>query len=107
MNLSFLHMIPKKYQFLSGNMLKYIAIITMAIDHFGAVVLYQILIPYSPIPTDSDLYMVYLIFRTCRNIGRAAFPIFCFLLVEGFTHTSSKPRYALRLFLFALISEIP
>lgn len=42
---------------------------------------------------------------TC--VGRLAFPIFAFQIAEGYAHTKNFKRYLLRLFLFALVSEIP
>ena len=71
--------------------LKLIACITMLIDH-----IFAIFVPYS-----SGIYML------GRGIGRVAFPIYCFLLVEGFYHTSNRKKYLLRMFIFAIISEIP
>lgn len=86
---------------LSGSTLKCIALITMFIDHIGAAVLARLLI----VGNGSEfLYQTYFAMRT---IGRIAFPIFCFLLVEGFEHTKDRKKYALRLLVFALISEIP
>ena len=83
-----------KQQGISGYWLKLIAVISMLIDHTSAVILEQI-----PGLENPAFFM--------RIIGRAAFPIYCFLLVEGFYHTRSRAKYAGRLFLFALISEVP
>lgn len=107
---------PKKWG-ISGSTLKLIAIFTMLIDHTAATILDNILAQaVSGLNLNSDqaiqqYYQDYglLIFidQLMRMIGRVAFPIFCFLLVEGMIHTHNKWRYALRLGLFALLSEIP
>lgn len=84
---------------LSGSTLKIIAMVTMLIDHIGAAVLARMIIA-----GNVKLYDMY---HVLRLIGRIAFPIFCFLLVEGFVHTRSLGKYAARLCLFAVLSEIP
>ncbi|MCC8051961.1 MAG: conjugal transfer protein TraX [Clostridiales bacterium] len=92
---------------ISGSTLKLIAIITMLIDHTGATVLRSIM-RLPEVTGNAALRNTWVhIYNTSRDIGRLAFPIFCFLLVEGFLHTRSPRKYAGRLFLFALISEIP
>ena len=85
----------------SGSELKMIAIATMLIDHIAATVIIRVL-KFGGY--NDSLYQLY---RVMRNIGRIAFPIFCFLLVEGFMHTRDREKYALRLGCFAAISEIP
>ena len=87
---------------LSGSTLKMIALVTMLIDHFGAVVVVRLMRePGFNHDFWSSLYW------PIRGIGRIAFPIFCFLLVEGFVHTSDVKKYLGRMLVFALISEIP
>lgn len=96
---------PDKYRILSGSMLKLIAMIAMLIDHTAF-----ILAPVLPFMrqtllaiggTNITLYWI------MRKIGRIAFPIFCFLITEGYTHTRNKIKYGLNLLIFAVISEIP
>lgn len=79
---------------LSSSSLKIIAIIAMVIDHFAYAV-YRILPGY-------DLQ----IYNRLRDMGRIAFPVFAFLIVEGFVHTGNVKKYIQRLFLFALLSEV-
>lgn len=103
---------------ISGSTLKLVAVAAMLIDHIAAVVLARqimdsgyLMAVYKGGTAYADwvgdygtLYQAYMIMRA---IGRLGFPIFCFLLVEGFRKTRNVKRYGLRLGLFALISEIP
>ena len=79
---------------LSGSTLKIIAIIAMAIDHFAAsIILYGILMQQNPTFLGHPVSMTipwWNIYQVMRFIGRIGFPVFCFLLIEGFLHTSSK-----------------
>jgi hypothetical protein len=101
----------KGFKGLSGNAIKIIAVVTMLIDHIGAFVLEPGI--FRDQETIQMLFQTsagmrwFWIDRVLRTIGRISFPIFCFLLVEGFIHTRNVKKYAGRLFLFALISEIP
>ena len=95
-------LIPEKYKILSGSALKSLALVTMIIDHIAVVLLKNSNIILLRVSTEAlTLYTV------MRKIGRLAFPIYCFLLVEGFLHTHDRKKYGLSLLSFALISEIP
>ena len=99
---------PSTRKGITGSTLKIIAIITMFIDHIGAAILEHSMI-FNYISQQNE--NAYITLRTTdlilRLIGRIAFPIFCFLLVEGFFHTRDVKKYALRLGIFCFISEIP
>lgn len=92
---------------LSGSTLKIIAIIAMVIDHIGFGIWYRLPELGYLVPETLDFETWWSIYRIMRSIGRTAFPIFCFLLVQGFRHTGSHFKYSLRLFAFALISQLP
>ena len=85
----------------SGSMLKVLAMVTMIIDHIGSQ-----LVDRSIVVFETETYTLTL-YRLMRDIGRLAFPLFCFLLIEGFLHTRSKVRYGGSMGVMALISEIP
>lgn len=76
--------------------LKLLAILTMAVDHIGAVILENL-----------NMEQLAVADAWCRDIGRLAFPLFCFFIVEGFHYTHNRTKYAARLALFAVIAEIP
>lgn len=106
--------IPEKYLKLSGFALKRIAVISMIVDHFGSIIMDGIIAPYKvndAIYFTADMpFMVrnaYIIRGICEALGSIAFPLFCFLIAEGFMHTRERVRYGVRVGAFALLSEIP
>ena len=96
----------------SGTALKTIACITMLVDHIGASCIEAgILTPGLDAGTLSQdalsAYPLYRLDMVLRFTGRLAFPLFCFLLSEGFRHTRNRPRYIGSMILFAFLSELP
>ena len=94
--------IPEKFRILSGSALKCIALFTMLVDHVGMHLLRNrgIVLLHTRMGTLT-------LYALMRGVGRLAFPIYCFLLAEGFLHTRDRRKYGLNLLAFALISEIP
>lgn len=80
----------------TGNfyLLKWIAFICMVMDHIAAMF-------YDYYVWNDDCYIAF------RLIGRIAFPIFAYELVESFHHTKHKGKHFLRIGILALVSEIP
>mgnify|MGYP003291034820 CR=1 FL=1 len=72
---------------MSSFILKIIAIISMSFDHVGYLIM------------GGSSWFNY--------IGRFAFPIFAFQISEGYLHTKDIYKYLFRLFIFAIISQIP
>lgn len=89
---------------LSGSAIKIIALCAMFTDHFAAVFLSRLIDSGMAETVNSLLTRLYIYMRA---IGRLAFPLFVFLLIEGVLHTRSKQKYLGRMLLFAVISEIP
>lgn len=109
----------KEKKGIAGSTLKLIALVTMLIDHIGATLVERTMyangyleamadqtkaVEWMTNPANLGLYFLDI---AMRMIGRIAFPIFIFLLVQGFMHTHSKAKYLLRMAIFCIIAEIP
>ena len=79
-----------KIAFLNRDVIKYVAMFTMLLNHIANVFW-----------TEGVLYNLFL------DIGYFTAPVMCYFLVEGYHYTKSKKKYAIRLLVFALISQIP
>ena len=95
-------LIPEKYRFISNSGLKCIALVTMLTDHYASAFLQN----------DQTVFLSLFghkltVYTLLRIIGRLAFPIYAFLIVEGLRYTRNRKAYAIRLLVFAIISEIP
>lgn len=75
-----------KLKFLNNNTLKIIACVSMLIDHIGMILFPQI--------------------KIFRILGRIAFPIFAFMISEGFKYTKNKAKYFLTIFILGSIFQI-
>lgn len=76
---------------LSGSALKIIAVLSMITDHCAYYLMEHGTLAYD----------------IMRCLGRMAFPLFTFLIAEGFANTRNRLRYLLTILGFAVISEIP
>lgn len=74
--------------------MKWIALVSMFIDHIASAF-------RETFNRDANLYTF------CRTIGRLAFPLFCFMLVESFYFTNDKTKHLVKIVILAIISELP
>lgn len=75
-----------KKGFLSGNILKIIALISMTIDHIGYILFPEVI--------------------WLRAVGRVAFPIYAFFIAEGCKYTKNKLKYFLLIFVLGVVCQV-
>lgn len=81
----------KSIQGMNRDVIKYIAMATMLMNHISAVFM------------EPGTWMA----EFFQDVGYFTAPVMCWFLVEGYRYTHSKKKYALRLLLFAVLSELP
>ena len=65
---------------ISGYRLKYIALFSMFLDHIGVI---------------GKAFLSKNVYFLLRAVGRLSFPLFCFILAEGFFHTKNRKKYTI------------
>ena len=99
--------IPSRFRIFDRAALKWIALISMLIDHTALVVLFYGILCGNSTFADAHAETLYSLYSLMRSIGRIAFPLYLFMLVQGFKYTHDRKAYGRHLLLFALLSEIP
>lgn len=97
----------EKYFGITGTGLKVIAMISMVIDHLAGGLFEYWIVKNMDSMSAATFANYHFAYKCMRGIGRMAFPIYCYLLVEGFLHTKNVKKYASRLAIIAVLSEIP
>lgn len=97
-NKRFEHDKLKKFQIFNAAQLKYIAFTSMLIDHVNNSIVTHFLNGKGALLYISNFLSI---------LGRIAFPIFIFFIVEGFFKTHDRAKYLRNLLVFAVISEVP
>ena len=94
-----------KLAVLSGSALKLIACISMLSDHLAKFWFYRF--TWANVVWFSVAGKSLSMLQIMQMFGRFAFPIFVFLLIEGFEHTGNRKKYGISLMVLAILSEIP
>ena len=97
----------------SHNALVIIAMFTMFLDHFALIIIqggklygYDYTLYQNAIKLPAARIWI-ILYTVLRCIGRISFPVFSFLIVEGFRKSSNVYKYFMRILIFAIISELP
>ena len=92
---------------MNGANLKRIALLSMMIDHAAVAIIQNTIFKQTYKYPENFLLISEQCYNWMRMIGRIAFPLYIYLMIEGYFHTSNLGKYFQRLFILALVSEIP
>ena len=99
---------PERKPGLSASTLKFIAMGAMLIDHIGLVLIEN---GYLASFKDTDVKLstlpLFWINFAMRTVGKIAFPLYAFLIIEGYKHTRDIRKYLIRLLVFGMLAEVP